>query len=476
MALARLVLPTPGTSSMSRWPSASRQMTASSIASVLPWTTGRCSLVMASNSEAKVRAGASGSPSRRGRVDGARAAREVGGPVSYRLATFDACDLPRRRRRWHQAGRRCRRRRRARSWCAIAPPPHRATSWPALAALVTACRSRRPRRAPVAVRRRLRRADRSVGGDRSRRCNIPGWRGLPARGRAGGADRGCRWSSTTTPRRWPSARRGAARRGGGRDFLGVVVGTGVGRRHRQRRPAAARRRVGNAGHIGHVVVEPDGRAVHRAAARAASRPRRRAGDRGRDRSAAAAMRRSPIVERTGRAGRPGGGRRSARCCDLQLAVIGGSVALGFGEPFFAAAQAELDRRARIAFASGVRIVPAGAGRRRAADRRGGRWPDGRWSAASTAPRGPVRRRLPVGSLSVRCDPRIRPRPRPTARRSRPSSPRSCRPSWAGIGQLEGDDAGSASSPSGARRSTSAGYLAPGWPASTAAAACRRSSR
>ena len=47
--------------------------------------------------------------------------------------------------------------------------------------------------------------------------------------------------------------------------------------------------------------------------------------------------------------------------DLRLAVVAGSVALGFGAPFFAAAQRELDLRARIEFARGARIVPAGLG-------------------------------------------------------------------------------------------------------------------
>ena len=47
--------------------------------------------------------------------------------------------------------------------------------------------------------------------------------------------------------------------------------------------------------------------------------------------------------------------------DLRLAVVAGSVALGFGEAFFAAAQGELDRRARISYARGARIVPAGLG-------------------------------------------------------------------------------------------------------------------
>jgi glucokinase len=45
--------------------------------------------------------------------------------------------------------------------------------------------------------------------------------------------------------------------------------------------------------------------------------------------------------------------------DLRLAVVAGSVALGYGEVFFAAAQAEVDLRCRIEFARGARIIPAG---------------------------------------------------------------------------------------------------------------------
>jgi glucokinase len=53
----------------------------------------------------------------------------------------------------------------------------------------------------------------------------------------------------------------------------------------------------------------------------------------------------------------------ANLLDLRLAVVAGSVALGFGEPFFAAAQAEIDRCARLDFSRGTRIVPAGLGDR-----------------------------------------------------------------------------------------------------------------
>jgi glucokinase len=51
----------------------------------------------------------------------------------------------------------------------------------------------------------------------------------------------------------------------------------------------------------------------------------------------------------------------AALLDLRLAVVAGSVALGFGDDFFAAAQAALDRTARIEFARGAVIRPAGLG-------------------------------------------------------------------------------------------------------------------
>src|SRR5947199_10424308 len=53
-ALARLVLPTPGTSSTSRWPSASRQTRARRMASSLPWITVATLEEMASKLWAKV--------------------------------------------------------------------------------------------------------------------------------------------------------------------------------------------------------------------------------------------------------------------------------------------------------------------------------------------------------------------------------------------------------------------------------------
>jgi glucokinase len=68
-----------------------------------------------------------------------------------------------------------------------------------------------------------------------------------------------------------------------------------------------------------------------------------------------------VVERTGRlVGRAVAD--VANLLDLRLAVVGGSVALGFGPPFFAAAQSEVDTRSRLGFSVGTRVVPAALGR------------------------------------------------------------------------------------------------------------------
>ena len=145
---------------------------------------------------------------------------------------------------------------------------------------------------------------------------------------------------------------------GVRDFVGVVMGTGVGG-GLVSGGRLVHGRLGNAGHLGHIVVEPDGRPCH-------------CGGRGCleaycsgpaiEQETGRPPQRSPlaIVERTGMLM----GRALASLgaiCDLKLAVIGGSVALGFGEPFFNAAQDELDRRCRLPFIAGFQVVPAGLG-------------------------------------------------------------------------------------------------------------------
>ncbi len=145
---------------------------------------------------------------------------------------------------------------------------------------------------------------------------------------------------------------------GERNFLAMVVSTGVGA------GIVLDGRLldgdtANAGHIGHVIVEPDGAACacggQGCLEAEASGPsiEKRTG-----RPAAEAD--SDTIERTGRlVGR--GIASVVNLLDLRLALIGGSVALGMGEPFFAAAQREVEVRCRIVFARGARVAPVGLG-------------------------------------------------------------------------------------------------------------------
>jgi glucokinase len=142
------------------------------------------------------------------------------------------------------------------------------------------------------------------------------------------------------------------------NYVGMVVSTGVGG------GLVVDGRLldgadGNAGHIGHVVVEPDGRRCGcgaRGCLEAEASGTAIAAITGRPAADADAT----TVQRTGTlVGRAVAS--VANLCDLQLAVVAGSVALGFGTPFFSAAQAEIDRRARLDFSAGTTIVPAGLG-------------------------------------------------------------------------------------------------------------------
>ena len=145
---------------------------------------------------------------------------------------------------------------------------------------------------------------------------------------------------------------------GVRDYLAMVVSTGVGA------GIVLDGRLldgadGNAGHIGHVIVEPDGRPC--ACGGRGCLEAETSGP-----SIEQATGRPPVdapLEVRRRTGRLVG-RAVASVCnllDLRLALVAGSVALGFGDEFFDAAQAELDARSRISFARGARIRPAGLG-------------------------------------------------------------------------------------------------------------------
>jgi glucokinase len=144
------------------------------------------------------------------------------------------------------------------------------------------------------------------------------------------------------------------------NFLAMVVSTGVGGGvvlNGQLVDGAT----GNAGHVGHIVVEPNGR-------RCACGSRGCLEAEASGRAIEAITGRPPTepsyetMQRTGDLV----GRAVASVCnllDLDLVVAGGSVALGFGATFFNSAQEALDKHARLQFSRGARITPARLGDR-----------------------------------------------------------------------------------------------------------------
>jgi len=195
------------------------------------------------------------------------------------------------------------------------------------------------------------------GGEEVSPLNVPQVRGFPLRrrvaeltGLATSVDNDAK--ALALGEGWVGAAAGV------RDFVALVVSTGVGGGivldGRLLEGAS-----GNAGHIGHMIVEPDGRecgcgargcleaeASGTAILAATGRPPAEADQ--------AIRRRTGTV--VGRAV-----ASVANLLDLRLAVVAGSVALGYGDDFFAAAQEEIDARARLEFSAGARIVPAGLG-------------------------------------------------------------------------------------------------------------------
>ena len=183
--------------------------------------------------------------------------------------------------------------------------------------------------------------------------NIPQWRGFELRQRLetltglpvfGDGDA----KALALAEGWLGAARGVD------NFMAMVVSTGVGGGI-VLNGQLLDGETGNAGHIGHVIVEPNGR-------------RCTCGGRGCLEAEAsgpaieAITGRSPtqatyeIMVRTGRLV----GRGVASVCnllDLKLVVVGGSVALGFGATFFNAAQRTLDELCTIEFTREARIVP-----------------------------------------------------------------------------------------------------------------------
>jgi glucokinase len=195
------------------------------------------------------------------------------------------------------------------------------------------------------------------GGEHVSPLNIGAWRAFPLRGRLAAhlalpvhVDNDAK--ALALGEGWVGAARGE------HSFLAMVVSTGVGG------GIVLNGRLlegehGNAGHIGHVIVEPGGLLCACGArgcleAEASGTAIRTMTGR------APADAPEPVRTRTGRlVGRAVAS--VANLLDLRLAVVSGSVALGYGADFFRAAQDELDRSARLDFSSGARIVPGALG-------------------------------------------------------------------------------------------------------------------
>ena len=195
----------------------------------------------------------------------------------------------------------------------------------------------------------------TAGGETLTPVHIPAWRDFPLRRRLEEVtglpvfvDNDAK--AVALAEGWVGAAAGV------RAYIGMVVSTGIGGGI-VLDGRLLDGRAGNAGHIGHVVVEPDGRrcfcggrgclegeASGRAIEAVTGRPAAEAGPEVVDRSGTLVGRAVASV---------------ANLLDLDLAVVAGSVALGFGPPFFAAAQAEIDARARLDFSRRTRIRPAG---------------------------------------------------------------------------------------------------------------------
>jgi glucokinase len=195
------------------------------------------------------------------------------------------------------------------------------------------------------------------GGEEVSPLNIPAWRGFPLRARlAEHLDLPVVVDNDAKALALGEGWTGAA--AGSRDYIGMVVSTGIGGGivlDGRLLDGAG----GNAGHIGHVIVEPDGRpcvcgargcteaeASGSAIARITGRPPADAPPEMRERAGVLVGRAIASV---------------ANLLDLPLAVVSGSVALGYGDVFFAAAQHEIDARCCLDFSRGTQVVPGTLG-------------------------------------------------------------------------------------------------------------------
>jgi glucokinase len=196
------------------------------------------------------------------------------------------------------------------------------------------------------------------GGEHVSPLNIPAWRDFPLRRELARhlhlpvhVDNDAK--ALALGEGWAGAARGHD------NYLAMVVSTGVGG------GIVSDGRLldgagGNAGHIGHVIVEPDG---HECGCGARGCLEAEASGIAIAKITGGAPAEAPpeVVTRTGTmVGRAVAS--VANLLDLPLAVVAGSVALGYGEPFFAAAHAEIDARCRLEFSRGTTIVAGALGR------------------------------------------------------------------------------------------------------------------
>ena len=187
--------------------------------------------------------------------------------------------------------------------------------------------------------------------------NIPVWRDFPLRERLGE-----RFSLPVAVENdakalalgegWVGSAKGVA------NFIAMVVSTGIGGgivlENRLLHGADS-----NAGHIGHVFVEPNGRAD--ATGAKGNLEGQASGlaieaTTGLPPADAPEEVRRQVGEYVGRAV-----ASVANLLDLQLAVVSGSVALGYGDAFFSSAQETIDKLCKLDFSKGTRIVPGGLG-------------------------------------------------------------------------------------------------------------------
>ena len=230
--------------------------------------------------------------------------------------------------------------------------------WAVVRALVDEVRAALPGRDRCGPPASARGGPMTAGGEELSPLNIPAWRGFPLQGPAGRSP-GCPSFVDNDAKALALGEgwRGGAR--GARDYLAMVVSTGVGggivvdgrlldgrvgqrRPHRPCRsstPTAGRCACGGQGCL---EAEASGPSIERITGRPAA-----------EADAAAVARTGTLVGRAVAS--------MAALLDVPLALVAGSVALGFGEPFFAAAQDEIGRRARLAYARGTVIRAAGLG-------------------------------------------------------------------------------------------------------------------